>query len=59
MTIEHLLVTCPVFQPARYSIISHLNKDNLALNEYNILNDKFNHNLLFKFLKDVDFFKKC
>ena len=59
MTIEHLLITCPVFQPARARIISHLQSRNLLLNELNILNDDFNHKLLFDFLKEVNFYKKC
>ena len=58
MTIEHLLVTCPALQQARRRISSHLIRLNLALSEFNILNDSFNHDLLFDFLREVGFYKK-
>ena len=58
MTIEHLLITCPHFQHARFRILSHLNRHNLLLNEFNVLNDDFNHTLLFDFLKEVNFYNK-
>ena len=58
MSIEHLLVLCPIFQQARRRISSHLNRRNLILNEYNILHDDFNHDLLFNFLKEINFYNK-
>ena len=51
MSIKHLLVTCPDLQQARRRISSHLNINNLVLNELNVLNDNFNHKLLFEFRK--------
>ena len=59
MSIEHLLISCPDFQYARNIISSHLNRLNLPLTEGNILSDDFNHNLLFNFRKEVNFYKKC
>ena len=56
MSIDHLLITCPVFQPARVRITSYLHGCNLLLNEFDILNDDFNHNSLFDFLKEVNFY---
>ena len=58
MTIEHLLVTCPAFQQKLTPIISHLNRRNKILNERNVLDDDFNHKLLFDYLKDINYYEK-
>ena len=58
MTIQHLLVDCPALQQKLTPIISHLNRKNKILNECNILDDDFNHKLLFDYLKDVNFYDK-
>ena len=51
MTIEHMLIIYPDLQNVRCRILSHLNNLNFDFNEYNIHSDKFNHNILFDFLK--------
>ena len=58
MTLQHLLVDCPALQQKLTPIISFLNRKNKPLTQSNILDDDFNHNLLFKYLKDINFYDK-
>ena len=58
MTIKHLLINCINFSYPRRGITSYLRKNRLPLTEHVLLGDDFPHTILFKFLKDVDFFNK-
>ena len=58
MTLQHLLVDCPALQQKLTPIISFLNRKNKPLTQSNILDDDFNHNLLFNYLKDINFYDK-
>ena len=58
MTIKHMLIECPTFQNSRTRIVNYLNYKKLVLSEDNILSDTFPHELLFIFLKEINYYKK-
>ena len=58
MTIKHLLIDCPNFNLARQKIIDYLNDKQINLDEKSILDDHFDHNLLFTFLKETNYYRK-
>ena len=55
--IKHILVECPQFSQSRQKIIQHLNKNKSNLDEKSILDDKFDHQLLFEFLKNINYYQ--
>ena len=57
-TVKHILVECPRFQRYRLSLISNLNINPIDLSEAHLLNDEFNHNKLFKYLKDINYYNR-
>ena len=57
-TVDHILCKCPRFQRYRLRMISDLDINPLDLTEAHILNDDFNHDKLFKYLKDIDYYNR-
>ena len=58
LTPIHVLVECPEFSLARSPIIEFLNREGLPLSKQYILNDHFPHDLLFKYLKDIQYINR-
>ena len=57
-TIFHLLLKCPQLTPYRTGILAHLEANRLSHSINNILGDDFPSDLLFKFLKDVNYYHR-
>ena len=55
-TIEHILLTCPKWGAFRISIYYHIRRLKLPISLETILGEQFNHNILFKYLKDIKFY---
>ena len=58
LSIEHVLIHCPQYNNERTPIITKLRKDNLPICITNLLNDTFQHDLLFTFLKKINYYSK-
>ena len=59
MTIKHMLIVCPQFAQSRQEIVNYIyGNDDFDLDEKSILGEKFDHKLLFEYLKKIDFYKK-
>ena len=57
-TVEHILVNCPKYQRYRHVMISELSITPNQLSVAHLLNDKFNHNKLFAFLKAINYYNR-
>ena len=57
-SIEHVLIHCPQYSNERIPIIAKLRKDNLPICITNILNNDFQHTLLFTFLQKIQHYSK-
>ena len=55
-TVYHLTLQCPHLTRYRLNIIHYFNFNNLSINMNNLLSDDFPFHLLFKFLKNVNYF---
>ena len=58
MTIKHMLIVCPQFTQSRQEIVNYLYENDFDLDEKSILGEKFDHKLLFEYLKKMIFIKK-
>ena len=55
-TIEHLILNCNKWVMHRQPIFSHLIKLKLPINITNIIGDQFDHEILFKYLRTINYF---
>ena len=58
LPIKHIIVECPALNNSRRRITNYLNQKNRDLTEENILCDYFPQDLLLKFLKETQYYKK-
>ena len=58
LTTKHIIVECPALNNNRRRITNYLNQKNRDLTEENILCDYFPQDLLLKFLKETQYYKK-
>ena len=52
------IIVCPQFTQSRQEIVNYIYKNDFDLDEKSILGEKFDHKLLFEYLKRIDFYKK-
>ena len=57
MTIEHMLIVCPQFTQSQQEIVNYLYENDFDLDEKSILAGKFDHKLLFDYLKKKNYKK--
>ena len=55
-TLEHLILTCPRWSAYRGGIYSHLMRLKLPISLSSILGDEFNHDLLFEYLRAIQYY---
>ena len=56
--VQHVIIDCPQYNNQRKPITEYLRTSNLPTSLSKILNDDFPHVLLFKFLKDINYFEQ-
>ena len=57
-TVGHILVDCPRYQRYRLRMIADLNINPSDLSQTHLLDDKFNHSKLFRYLKDINYYNR-
>ena len=57
-TLKHIFIHCPLFNNHRYKLTNHCTNKNIDFKIENLLNDDFEHDLIFDFLKSVNFYSK-
>ena len=56
--LNHLIIECPLWNTYRGRMKSFLNRKGLNLSMINVLDDKFDHSILFSYLRDIKFYDK-
>ena len=54
----HLIIECPQWNAYRGRMISFLNRRGLQFSMKNLLSDKFDHKIIFDYLRDIRFYDK-